>query len=334
MITKIFFILLMFFIPYAAYAGELEVENVGLNTLVLLNSNLTEEMQGKVAKKAKVGIYFPKGFTDSRTWPLVFVMPHHLSGDLRVIDDYKRMADEMGFMLAAIELRRDSNSEISSYLYVLDTIRRLHIRGVLGNKPILIGGFSSGSKKALRLAAWGGNLFKGVFTIGANKDTATDGLNELKNISSVGLPMAFVNGRRDQTAAPFGKNAKEMFASMDKSGFKNRKQFVYDDAHVLPYKETKDAIDWILYISEYKAELVDKSLVIGSSNKMAFFEEDKSGIKKREFIGGGAKSIKLKLKSGNIIEGLLIDKTELFYKVGQGADIPITYFAEDVEYVE
>jgi hypothetical protein len=214
-------------------------------TADLENCNLPEETLKDIPAKARIAIYFPKGFTAEKKWPLFLAMSPDQGNNSQAIYSYAGFADEEGFIIAAPELPAPGDTDEARYYYSLYAITLLNNQGFTQNQPVWIGGFSGGAKWALQLGGFGGDVFSGILAMGCNEDYATLGLNEYKNKSALEVPIYLLNGTEDQIAGTNRADYSEMISSLKNSGFKRVIVQTYPGSHALPSREAMEAFDYL-----------------------------------------------------------------------------------------
>lgn len=199
-----------------------------------------------ISQNAKVGIYIPNTAKSKKSMPLFFAMRPGVGSGLSAINQYKKFADELGFIVAAVGLDSNNDNEDSRLYYMLNCIKNLSDEGLLDDEPVFIGGFSGGGKWSLHLGAWAGDYFSGILGIGTNEDLASFGYRQTANKSCFDLPIVMLNGTNDDVAGTNDYNYYSMFWRMKETGFKKVKVMVYEGAHSIPYKETLEAFEYLL----------------------------------------------------------------------------------------
>lgn len=175
-------------------------------------------------------------------------VPRHAAGrgrGNRAIGAYQRFADEIGFVVAAVDLPGAQDITEARYYYILHIVEGLRRAGTLGTQPVWIGGLSGGAKWAMHLGALGGDRFSGVLAIASNDDFATVGYQEYGNRTALQMPICLLNGTQDGVAGVNVEWYEPMCRSLKTTGFSNVMRREYDGGHSIPYAETVEAFRWL-----------------------------------------------------------------------------------------
>jgi predicted esterase len=228
-------------------AGKVYCLNLTLDPEVLRKSNIPPSKAGAVPSKGLVAIYCPAGYVPSKTYPLFIAMRPGVGGNSAAINDYYAFGNEVGIIIAAPQVEREEDEEAEGrYFYTLQTIDFLQQHEVIGDNPVIIGGFSGGGKWALHLGAYGGGVFSGILAVGCNEDFATVGYKEYANRSALGVPVYLLNGTHDETAGIGRSDYGEMINSMRATGFTRVTAVSYKGDHRIPYLETIEALKQLI----------------------------------------------------------------------------------------
>lgn len=241
MFKALFLFVQLLFLPVQVFAQAQQVEfksgqivqfALSIDRRLLERINIPPAWHDSIDNSCQAAVYLPQG-SNGIPADRVLVVYGPGGGNISAMHGYTGFADKFKAALITVEHRRHDHDDRAQYYYTRRLIEHLKKLRVLNpDAPVVLTGFSGGSKMALCVGVYGGNYFRGVLSIGINVDLASMAYKWLPNGSALGLRIILLNAEDDALVKDYTQG---LLRSMRQTGFRNVRNVSYQGGHIIPF---------------------------------------------------------------------------------------------------